>query len=219
MVEVRSLKFSPVAGCASVPAGAGRRCRPPPACTAQGPIANWDAAAQLIAGIGNNTYAGRHDRRTEGGLDGLFQNCRCGLEPPQAPLCRPHHRLARQVSAEDSAHRCGVLPLQRTRRHQPASLLPRRPRVRPDRPRTRRLHSIQDRRLRPRILARPPPRLAIRRRHGLLQNRGHAARPGRRRPQRSPARAAVPVSPRRQYDCRCDPRRHHSRRHPDPIRR
>ena len=28
-----------------------------PACTVQDPIANWDAAAQLIAGIGNNSYA------------------------------------------------------------------------------------------------------------------------------------------------------------------
>jgi len=63
MVEVRSLKFIPlfVPGCLlavlCLPALAAETV-PPPACTAQGPIANWDAAAQLIAGIGDNTYAG-----------------------------------------------------------------------------------------------------------------------------------------------------------------
>lgn len=31
---------------------------PAPACTAQGPIDNWNAAAQLIAGMGNAAYAG-----------------------------------------------------------------------------------------------------------------------------------------------------------------
>src|SRR5258707_14604224 len=31
---------------------------PAPACTAQGPIDNWNAAAQLIAGVSNTAYAG-----------------------------------------------------------------------------------------------------------------------------------------------------------------
>lgn len=30
---------------------------PVPACTVQGPVANWNAAAQLIAGVSNDTYA------------------------------------------------------------------------------------------------------------------------------------------------------------------
>src|SRR6185503_8429857 len=32
--------------------------QPAPACTAQGPIGDWNAAAQLIAGISNTPYAG-----------------------------------------------------------------------------------------------------------------------------------------------------------------
>src|SRR5512143_4113699 len=31
---------------------------PAPACTVQDPVDNWDAAAQLIAGVGDNAYAG-----------------------------------------------------------------------------------------------------------------------------------------------------------------
>src|SRR6185369_10232621 len=57
MVAVRSLKFIPLFAVVCLPVLAAEAV-PAPACTVQGPIANWDAAAQLIAGISDNSYAG-----------------------------------------------------------------------------------------------------------------------------------------------------------------
>jgi hypothetical protein len=56
MVGVRSLKFSFLLASVFLLTPAADTV-PAPACTVQGPIANWDAAAQLIAGIGDNSYA------------------------------------------------------------------------------------------------------------------------------------------------------------------
>jgi len=63
MVQVRFRKFIPlfVPACllalVCLPALAADTVLAP-ACTTQGPIANWDAAAQLIAGVSDNSYAG-----------------------------------------------------------------------------------------------------------------------------------------------------------------
>src|SRR5579872_6823067 len=56
MVGVRFLKLSFLLASAALLTLAADTV-PAPACTVQGPVANWDAAAQLIAGIGNSTYA------------------------------------------------------------------------------------------------------------------------------------------------------------------
>ena len=53
------MKFRPVVaiGCLLSVALAAETA-PAPVCTVQGPIENWDAAAQLIAGVSNTAYAG-----------------------------------------------------------------------------------------------------------------------------------------------------------------
>lgn len=57
MLKVRFIKFSFLLASASLLTLAADTV-PAPACAEQGPIANWDAAAQLIAGISDSSYAG-----------------------------------------------------------------------------------------------------------------------------------------------------------------
>jgi hypothetical protein len=57
MVQVRSRKFIPLLAFVCLLPLSGADAVPTPVCTAQGPIANWDAATQLIAGINNSAYA------------------------------------------------------------------------------------------------------------------------------------------------------------------